>query len=80
MNRAIKFRIYPDKEQEKQLAKTFGCCRFLYNRMQEVDTLALANVQLHLERAYKNFFENRLRVFQNIKQNTEAARAIQPMW
>lgn len=87
MNRAVKFRIYPDKEQEKILAKTFGCCRFLYNRMledkireyeknkkmlkntpaaykkeypwlKEVDSLALANVQLHLEKAYQNFFGN----------------------
>lgn len=85
MNRAFKFRIYPTKEQEVLLAKTFGCCRFLYNIMladkiseykangkmlkntpaiykkeypflKEVDSLALANVQLHLETAYKNFF------------------------
>ena len=87
MNKAYKFRIYPDKKQEELLAKTFGCCRFLYNLMldekikeyqatgkmkkttpaaykkeypwlKEVDSLALANVQLHLEKAYKNFFEN----------------------
>ena len=87
MNRAYQFRIYPNKEQEVLLSKTFGCCRFLYNAMlsdkikeykttgkmlkntpamykkeypflREVDSLALANVQLHLERAYKNFFRN----------------------
>ena len=87
MNKAYKFRIYPDKKQEELLAKTFGCCRFLYNIMlddkikeykatkkmkkttpaaykkvypwlKEVDSLALANVQLHLEKAYKNFFAN----------------------
>ena len=85
MNRAYKFRIYPTKEQEVLLAKTFGCCRFIYNKMlddkireyaetgkmkrttpamyktaypwlKEVDSLALANVQLHLESAYKKFF------------------------
>ena len=33
MNRAIKCRIYPNKEQRVLLEKTFGCCRFLYNRM-----------------------------------------------
>ena len=84
-NKAYKFRIYPDKEQEVLLSKTFGCCRFLYNIMladkireyettgkmlkntparykkeyeflKEVDSLALANVQLHLEKAYKSFF------------------------
>ena len=32
-NRAYRFRIYPDREQELLFAKTFGCCRFLYNQM-----------------------------------------------
>ena len=85
MNKAYKFRIYPNREQEVLLSKTFGCCRFLYNTMlsdkireyqatgkmlrntpamykkeypflKEVDSLALANVQLHLEKAYHIFF------------------------
>ncbi len=30
---AYKFRIYPNKEQEVILNKTFGCCRFLWNQM-----------------------------------------------
>ena len=84
-NRAYKFRIYPTKEQEELLSRTFGCCRFIYNIMledkireykesgkmkrttpamyknqypwlKEIDSLALANVQLHLESAYKKFF------------------------
>ena len=87
MNIAYHFRIYPNREQEVLLAKTFGCCRFLYNQMlndkireyeatkkmlrntpamykktypflKEVDSLALANVQMHLEKAYKNFFRD----------------------
>ena len=87
MNKAYRFRIYPNKDQVVLLSKTFGCCRFLYNVMlsdkiseyqatgkmlkntpamykkehsflKEVDSLALANVQLHLEKAYKNFFRN----------------------
>ena len=33
MNRAMRFRIKPDKRQEELFARTFGCCRFLYNRM-----------------------------------------------
>lgn len=32
MLKAYKYRIYPNKEQEIQLAKTFGCCRFAYNQ------------------------------------------------
>jgi putative transposase len=87
MNRAFKFRIYPNSEQEIFFAKTFGCTRFVYNKMlgekieyyketnkmlkntpaqykeefewlKEVDSLALANAQLHLETAYKNFFRD----------------------
>ena len=33
MRRAYRYRIYPDPEQRNQFAKTFGCCRFIYNRM-----------------------------------------------
>ena len=86
MNRAMRFRIEPNKDQRALFEKTFGCCRFVYNRMltdrklsdltgerikttpasykkefpwlREVDSLALANVQLHLESAYQRFFEN----------------------
>ena len=85
MNRAMKFRIEPGKEQEELFAKTFGCCRFLYNRMlsdrrqaeqsgeklrprpamykkeypwlKEADSLALCNVQLDLEGAFRNYYE-----------------------
>ena len=32
MLKAYKYRIYPNKEQEKQIAKTFGCSRFVYNQ------------------------------------------------
>ena len=33
MNRAYKFRIMPNSEQRIIFAKTFGCVRFVYNRM-----------------------------------------------
>ena len=32
-NRAYKFRLYPNKEQEILFTKTFGCVRFIYNQM-----------------------------------------------
>ena len=86
-NKAYKFRLYPNKEQEIMFAKTFGCVRFIYNKMlvdkiehyketkqklnntpahykkefewlKEVDSLALANVQINLQTAYNNFFRN----------------------
>ena len=85
INRAVKIRIYPNKEQITQIEKTISCSRFLYNRMladkirhyqkekkmlkntpagykkeypwlKEVDSLALANVQLNLEGAFRKFF------------------------
>ena len=91
MNKAIKYRVYPTTEQEIMFAKTFGCCRKVYNLMladkiayfkatgeslqttpaqykkaypflKEVDSLALANVQLNLQAAYKNFFDKKRKV------------------
>ena len=84
-NKAIKYRIYPTSEQEVLFAKTFGCCRKVWNLMladkiesyqttgrfamvtpakykkeypflKEVDSLALANVQLNLQEAFRNRF------------------------
>ena len=87
MNKAYRFRIYPNCTQKTMFARTFGCVRFIYNKMlgdkieyykehnkmlkntpaqykkefewlKEVDSLALANSQLNLERAYNNFFRD----------------------
>lgn len=32
MLKAYKYRAYPNNQQKIQIAKTFGCCRFVYNR------------------------------------------------
>lgn len=32
MEKAYKYRIYPNKRQKEIIAKTFGCCRFVYNK------------------------------------------------
>lgn len=32
MEKAYKYRIYPNKKQKEIIAKTFGCCRFIYNK------------------------------------------------
>lgn len=92
-NKAYKFRLYPTDEQAVMIHKTFGCVRFVYNKMlaerietyeklkkdkealkkvkqptpakyktefewlKEVDSLALANAQLNLDKAYKAFFK-----------------------
>ncbi len=31
MEKAYKYRIYPNKRQKELISKTFGCCRFVYN-------------------------------------------------
>ncbi|MBN3356089.1 transposase, partial [Clostridium botulinum] len=93
MLKAYKYRMYPNREQKLYFAKTFGCTRFIYNKMladriksyeenkdldikqskyptpaqykkefewlKEVDSLALANAQLNLDKAYKNFFRDK---------------------
>lgn len=33
MNKAYRFRIYPTREQQTLIRKTFGCVRFIYNQM-----------------------------------------------
>ena len=33
MLRAIKIRLYPNKEQELKINKVLGCYRFVYNQM-----------------------------------------------
>ena len=93
MLKAYKYRIYPNKEQREYFSKTFGCSRFIYNKMladriksyeenkeldikntkyptpaqykkefpwlKEVDSLALANEQMNLDSAYRNFFRDK---------------------
>lgn len=96
MLKAYKYRIYPNVAQQIYLAKTFGCTRFIYNKMladkikhyektgeilkntpsqykaefewlKEVDSLALSNTQLNLEKAYKNFFRDKTVGFPKFK-------------
>lgn len=32
MEKAYNYRIYPNQKQKELIAKTFGCCRFVYNQ------------------------------------------------
>ena len=34
-NKSFKYRLYPNKKQREFFEKTFGCCRFIYNKMLE---------------------------------------------
>ena len=33
LNKAFRYRLYPNKLQQELIQKTFGCCRFIYNKM-----------------------------------------------
>ncbi|GHO67629.1 transposase [Ktedonobacter sp. SOSP1-52] len=46
--RAFKYRIYPTPEQQHMLARTFGCCRFVYNWALRQKTDAYYNEQQRL--------------------------------
>lgn len=88
LNKSYRYRLCPNKSQREFFDKTFGCCRFIYNKMledkinyynetneqlkntpaqyksqfeflKEVDSLALANEQLNLQAAFKNFFRDK---------------------
>ena len=87
VNKAYLYRIYPTTAQKMMFAKTFGCVRFIYNKMlrdridyyketgqklnntpaqykeafpwlKEVDSLALANAQMNLNKAYSHFWND----------------------
>ena len=32
MQKGIKFRIYPNREQQNLIHQTLGCCRLIYNK------------------------------------------------
>ncbi|MDL2214406.1 transposase [Clostridia bacterium OttesenSCG-928-O13] len=58
-NKAYKFRIYPNNDQRTMLAKTFGCVRFIYNKMlgDKIDHYRLTKDKLNTTPAqYKNEF------------------------
>lgn len=59
MNRAYKYRIYPTSEQEEQLEKTFGCCRFVYNAVLDLQNRRHENGEKYLSKMNANNWCNR---------------------
>lgn len=53
-NRAIVYRIYPDKEQANLLARTFGCVRFVYNHYLEMQDDRYAAGEKYLSKTKAN--------------------------
>jgi len=58
MNKAYKYRIYPNKTQQEQLAKTFGCCRFVYNQILALQEENYKNDIKHMSRFDTNNYCN----------------------
>lgn len=48
MLKSFKYRLYPNKTQEIQIQKTFGCCRFVYNQ-----TLAYRKIFMKQKEIYE---------------------------
>lgn len=48
INRAYKYRLYPDADQQVLLLKTFGCCRFVYNKLLEEQERRYVEGEAHL--------------------------------
>lgn len=53
VNKAFKFRVYPTREQELLLNKTFGCVRYIYNHF-----LALRKASYNYDKITLNFYDN----------------------
>ena len=60
MNKAFRFRLYPNKEQEEQTIKTVGCCRFVYNQMLAVQEENYKSGIKHMSRIDSNNYVNRI--------------------
>ena len=61
-NQMLNDKIQEYKKTKKMLKNTPAMYKKEYPFLKEVDSLALANVQLHLEKAYKNFFLSTLHI------------------
>ena len=45
MQKGIKFRIYPNREQKNLIHRTLGCCRLIYNK--EMSQIARAGLRVY---------------------------------
>lgn len=86
MLRAYKYRIYPTDEQKLLLAKTFGCCRFVYNwalnlkiEAYRQEKKSIGNVELinrmksELKTEHKWLSEANSQSLQSVLRNLDAA-------
>ena len=79
-NQMLNDKIQEYKKTKKMLKNTPAMYKKEYPFLKEVDSLALANVQLHLEKAYKNFSVILRLDFHVSSQNITPKTATQQMW
>ena len=58
MLKAYKYRLYPNKQQEEQIQKTFGCCRFVYNQCLSYKSETYKNKKISLGKVEINNWKN----------------------
>ena len=59
MNRAYRYRIYPNAGQKEQLEKTFGCCRYVYNAVLDLQKKRYCEGEKYLSKINANNWCNR---------------------
>lgn len=63
MNKSFKVRIYPNKEQQILIDKTFGCTRFIYNFMLNLKQKLYKNFNINLS------YNNMSKIFTKLKRH-----------
>ena len=79
-NQMLNDKIREYEKTKKMLKNTPAMYKKEYPFLKEIDSLALANVQLHLEKAIRIFFGIPRLDFQGLSQNIIPKTAIQRMW
>lgn len=59
MLKAYKYRLYPNREQEVLIQKTFGCCRFVYNQCLNLKINKYKNESVSMSKIDLNNYCNR---------------------
>ena len=74
-NQMLSDKIKYYKETKQKLNNTPAQYKKEYEWLKEVDSLALANAQLNLQRAYQNFFRNPKAGYPKLKSKNSSRRS-----
>lgn len=70
MEKSYKYRIYPNKKQQEIIAKTFGCCRFVYN------TYLATRIEMYKEDKKTFSYAQCLKDLKNLKSDFDWLREV----